>query len=214
MDILAGLKDKLRFIERHYEAASKPFREVRRKIEEHEAPFEPLPFDPETATDFEPDYLEEWQEATESLNIEGQAGLKLVQAALRAYLDSFIELQGVPCTAKGANWFDRKQRHFMDVYGIDWSQAPVSIDELEEVNLARNDLEHGGSPFGMAVKQSSDHQRRFPNGLFVDEMDKMMAGPSHLRIGWPGRIEVTEAKLGEAIRRVEMFCEFLDEKRS
>jgi hypothetical protein len=41
MDILVGLKDKLRFIERHYEAASVCFRETKRKIDAHEEPFEP-----------------------------------------------------------------------------------------------------------------------------------------------------------------------------
>jgi hypothetical protein len=46
--ILADLRDKLRFIERHYAAAAAPFREIKRKIEEHEKPFEWPPFDSET----------------------------------------------------------------------------------------------------------------------------------------------------------------------
>jgi hypothetical protein len=54
VEILAGLKDKLRFIIRFCDTPSDPFRETRREIESHEIPFEPLPFDPETATDFAP----------------------------------------------------------------------------------------------------------------------------------------------------------------
>lgn len=107
MDILAGLRDKLRFIERHYAAASEPFREIKRKINAGEEPFEPPSFGPETATDFDPPFLDEWQEATESINIEGQAALKLVHGALHKYLSSFVNLYDVPLTAKGKDWLER-----------------------------------------------------------------------------------------------------------
>ena len=211
MDILAGLKDKLRFIERHYTTASNPFRETKRKIEDGEAPFEPPPFDPDTATDFDPPFLEEWQEADESLNIEGQAALKLVHSAFHDYLLWFVKLGGVELTAKGKNWLERYKKHFHDVYGIDFEQGPVPLDDLEEVNLARNDAEHSGDPFGMTRRQSGEHQLRFPAGLFVDEIDKQIAQSS--RDAWPGRINVTDDGVKEAIRRVETFCEWLDSQR-
>jgi hypothetical protein len=212
LDILAGLKDRLRFIERHYTAASNPFRETKRRIEVGEAPFEPLPFDPETATDFDPPFLEAWQEADESLNIEGQAALKLVHGAFRDYLRWFVKLGGVELTATGKNWLERYKRHFRDAYGIDFEQGPVPLDELEEVNLARNDAEHNSDPFGMTRRQSDEHQLRFPTGLFVDEIDKQFAQSSGGDT-WPGRINVTESGLAEAIRRVEAFCEWLDSQR-
>lgn len=211
MDILAGLRGKLRFVERHYAAASEPFRETKRKIQAGEYPFEPPSIDPETATDFEPPFLEEWQDATESLNIEGQAALKLVQSALHKFLDSFVQTYKIPLPPKKKNesWFERYKIHFRDGYGIDWDMAPVPVSELEEVNLARNDSEHREDPLGMTRRQSEEHARRFPEGLFVDEFDKQyLAGHS-----WPGRIEVTNASLREAIRRVESFCEFLDSRR-
>lgn len=211
MDILAGLKDKLRFIERHFATASEPFRETKRKIDGGEAPFEPPPFDPETATDFEPPFLEKWQEADESLNIEGQAALKLVHSAFQDYLRWFVKLEGVELTARGKNWLERYKKHFRDVYGIDFEQGPVPLDELEEVNLARNDAEHSSNPFGMTRRQSDEHQLRFPTGLFVDEIDRQIAESAGGR--WPGRISVTDIGLNEAIRRVETFCEWLDSQR-
>jgi len=212
LDILAGLKDKLRFIERHYPAASDPFRETKRKIEDGEAPFEPQPFDPDTATDFDPPFLERWQEADESLNIEGQAALKLVHNAFHDYLKWFVVLSGVKLAASGRNWLERYKKHFHDAYGIDFEQGPVPLDDLEEVNLARNDAEHSSDPFGMTRRQSGEHQLRFPTGLFVDEIDKQMAQSSG-GDGWPGRINVTDVGLKEAIRRVETFCEWLDSQR-
>lgn len=78
-------------------------------------------------------------------------------------------------------------------------------------NLARNDVEHGGEPFGMARRQSKQDQLKFPEGLFVDDFDRHMARTS--ASSWPGRIVVTEDGLKEAIRRVETFCEFLDSQR-
>jgi hypothetical protein len=211
MDILAGLRDKLRFIERHYAAASEPFREIKRKINAGEEPFEPPSLDPETATDFDPPFLDEWQEATESINIEGQAALKLVHGALHKYLSSFVNLYDVPLTAKGKDWLERYKNHFRDGYGIDWDNSPVPVSELEEVNLARNDVEHRGEAFGMTRRQSKEHVRRFPAGLFVNEMDReLFQRPGD---SWPLRIEVTDDGLKEAIRRVESFCEFLDAQR-
>jgi len=64
----------------------------------------------------------------------------------------------------------------------------------------------------MTRRQSAEHQLRFPNGLFVDEIDKQIANSSS--DPWPGRIRVTDAGLKEAIRRVEIFCGFLDSQRS
>lgn len=211
MDILAGLRDKLRFVERHYESASAPFRETIRRIEAGEAPFEPPPFDPDAATDFEPAFLQEWLEADESLNLVGQAALQLVQCAFRDYLRWFVKLSGVQLTASGKNWLERYQKHFASAYGVDWERGPVPLEELEEVNLARNDVEHSGEPFGMTRRQSGEHQRRFSQGVFVHEIDRQIAQSSGH--DWLGRIDVTRDGLREAIRRVETFCEFLDSQR-
>jgi hypothetical protein len=211
MDILAGLCDKLRFIERFYESASEPFRETKRKIQASEEPFVPLPLNPETATDFDPPFLEEWLEADESLNLVGQAALNLVQAAFRDYLNWFLKLNEVVLTAKGAHWLERYRNQFLETYQIDWSQGPVSLDELEEINLARNDVEHNGTPFGMTRSQNKQHQSRFPLGVFVHEIDRQIAASSGHE--WMGRIYISRDNLAEAIRRVETFGGFLDAQR-
>lgn len=88
------------------------------KFEDHEEPFEPPPFDPETDNCDEPPFLEEWQEASESLNIESQAALKLVQGALRNYLSPFVDLYKVPLTGKGKNWLEKYKKHFLDVFSM------------------------------------------------------------------------------------------------
>ena len=103
MDILAGLRDKLRFIERHYRAASEPFREKKRKIEAGEEPFAPPTLDPENPPDSDPPFLGEWLEADESLNLEGEAALKLVHRAFHDYLEWFVTVRSTaPVANRGA----------------------------------------------------------------------------------------------------------------
>ncbi len=210
MDILAGLKDKLRFIERFYATASEPFAETMRKIDAGEPPFEPPPFDPDRDMDVEPPFLAEWQEADDAVNLVGQAALNLVQSTLREYVDAFIWLSGQKPPAGRGNWFERYKKFFLEIYGTDWEAAPVRPVEIEEIILARNDIQHSGEEFGMDRRFSEKHLSRFPDGIFASGIDKEMLG----EFGFVRpRIYVTEQTLQVAIRRVEMFCEFLDECR-
>ena len=209
MDILAGLRDKLRFIERFYGAASEPFAEQKRKIDAGEPPFDPPPFDPDFDTD-EPPFLAKWEEADDALNLVGQAALSLVQSALREHLDGFIRLSRQNLPTGSGNWFERYQKFYLEVYGIDWEKSPVSPSALEEINLARNDIQHSGQEFGMEKRLSKKHHRRFPDGMFAHQIDKEMLGALN---DFQPRIYVTEENLREAIRRVETFCEFIEKHR-
>ncbi len=209
MDILAGLRDKLRFIERFYGAAAEPFADRKRKIEAEEPPFVPPPFDPDSDTG-EPPFQVDWEEADDCLNLVGQAALSLVQSALREHLDGFIRLsRQAPPTGRG-NWFERYKTFYLDVYGIDWEKSTVSPLALEEINLARNDIQHSGQEFGMEKLMSKKHHRRFPDGMFAHQIDKEMGGS---RSDSQPRIYVSEENLSEAIRRVETFCEFIEKHR-
>jgi len=55
------------------------------------------------------------------------------------------------------------EKPFLETYGIDFDKAPASLEQLEEVNFARNDLEHGEEPFGMSRRQTKEHEIRFPS---------------------------------------------------
>jgi len=76
----------------------------------------------------------------------------------------------------------------------------------------RNDIQHTGTGFGMTRHQSEEHVTRFPDGLFAHEIDKSLYRESDEP--WLARIYVTSDNLKEAIRRVEEFCKFLEEKRT
>jgi len=211
MDILAGLKDKLRFIERWYNAATTPFVETIAKIDKGVAPFDTLPFDEWGPDSDEPPFLEEWLEANESINLIGQAALSLVQSAFKRYLDGFIYLSEQKPPTGTRNWFDRYKTYFLDTYRIDWEAGPIPPAQLEEINLARNDIQHSEQEFGMSRRMDKKHFARFPDGLFASEMDKQIQ--VEMPFGTP-RIQITKQNLEEAIRRVEEFCEFVERHRT
>ena len=154
--------------------------------------------------------------ADDSLNLVGQAALNLVQASLREYLDGFVFRFKPPADVKpkGDNWFERRRNLFKEAYGIEWEKGPVALADLDEINVTRNDIHHRDVPFGLfglTVVQREKHRTRFPLGLFVHDIDRQleqeMSGASM------GRIYVTGENLREAIRRVEKFCEYLEDHR-
>jgi len=212
VDLLHGLRDKLRFIESMYGQASACFTETKRKIENSEGEFDYSGWDPDSY-DGEPPFLTEWQEADEALNLLGQACLSLVQSALKEYLDGclFVTRAGKPQRKGNESWFDAYQRFFNEQFGIDWRASPVHVPLIEEINLARNDAQHTGREFGMTRYQDARHQERFPKGIFADPTFAEMTARSPLM--GPVPLRVTADGLQEASKRVLAFCMFIDERR-
>jgi hypothetical protein len=204
MAVLASLIDKSNFIRRFYETASMPFVETMGKIDRHEEPFEHF-----NVEDEEPPFLIEWLEADECLNILGKSCLCLLQNAFVNYLDGFavyappnesISLSRV----RGKNWFEKRRSLFLQAYGIDWAASPIDLDFLEEINFARNDIQHGGVFYSMEHRQNPESFNRFPASIFADQFDLQLADGTHPRIA------VTKDNLFVAIKTVEDFCSYLD----
>ena len=91
MDLLHGLREKLRFIEPMHQQATASFVEKKRQIENSEGDFDYSGLDPDS-WDGTPPFLEDWQEAVEAINLLGQACLCLVQSALKEYLEGCVAL--------------------------------------------------------------------------------------------------------------------------
>lgn len=207
MDILAMLRDKLGFIRRLFESSVGPFLETIRKIENYEEPYTAPGWE-----DAEPPFLTEWLDAKESVNILGQCCLCLAQSSAKDFLVAFVERSGKPLPAKksGESWFEAFKRFFRDEYGIDWEKTGVDLGLLEQINLARNDIQHEGRPYDMARLQNQKHAQRFPDSIFANELDRLIfrefSKPESCRI------EVTEKSLGTALDVIYVFCEALDKQ--
>ena len=139
----------------------------------------------------------------------GYPGAKCAERDLDSCL--FVTRSGKPQRKGKESWVDAYQRFFNEQLGVDWTQSPVQLSLIEEINLARNDAQHTGREFGMTRYQDARHQKRFPKGLFADATFAEMVERSPL-IG-PVPLRVTSDSLKEAIKRVLDFCAFVDERR-
>lgn len=213
MSVLPSLIDKLNFIRDFYDTAAEPFVETIRKIDEHEEPFKH--FDEEAE---EPPFLAQWLDADESLNILGKSCLCLLQNAFVNYLTGFIDnyTYGRPEEFSGSalsnlykgNWFKKHREYFLQAYGIDWAKSPVDIGLLEEINFARNDIQHRGTFYDWEHRQNDDYFNRFPASIFADEWERQLfLADDDAR---HPRISVTKDNLLVAVQAIEDFCSYLD----
>jgi len=213
MGAFAIFRNKLRAIERFYNVAAGSFTEIKRKIESGEAPFEPPPFDPEYDA-LEPPFTSEWIEADDFENVAGQTSVALLHSALKDYLDGLLDQDGLTKTANqyfsdrrnkvnNEGWLHRYLAFYADVYKVDWSRSPVSPEQIEEINLARNDVQHGKTGLGLSRYRTERHKSKFPTGIFTSELERRY--PT-----FDGEVSVTKQSFEEAVRRVEQFCEFVE----
>jgi hypothetical protein len=183
-----------------------------------EPPYEPPEFDPDY-DDTDPPFLTEWLEADEFTDVIGQACISIVHSCLKDYLTGVIERSGMTAEAekfisqrrnvvRGESSLGRHLAFIAEVYSIDWTQSPVPIAELEEINLARNDIQHGRSASGLSRYQSEQHTQRFPLGLFIDDHERSLKamGRAHSFT----LVHVSAEALKEAIQRVDGFCTFVE----
>lgn len=182
MDILAILRGQRRAVERLYDGAAGVFIDRKKRIDGGEAPYQPPPFDPDT-DDPEPPFLDEWIEAEEFQDIIGQACISIIHSCLKDYLDGVIERSGITVEAekfmsrrrnrvRRESWFGRYLALFADAYSIDWTQCPIPREALEEINLARNDIQHGRPALSLGRYQNEHHKERFPSGLFIHDYER------------------------------------------
>jgi hypothetical protein len=199
VDLMWFLRDKLGFIQRLYDSASKPFISKMRRIDDHEPPFDA--YDCLDKESDEPPFLTEWIEASEANDILGNVCVCLVQTAMKQFFEAFFQETGrKPPTGRGS-WFERYRAFFLNEYGIDWSKGPVKLEVLEDLSLARNDIQHGGTLMTKTTIQNPDYARRFPNSLFTE---MFVIRP---------KIAVNRDSLMAAIQAVEEFCSYLERER-
>lgn len=216
MDILWFLRRRLQFVSTLYNGATDSFQETIRKIKAGEPPYVDRR-NPEHDDVSEPAFLEEYQEASESIEAIGHWCLCMAYASLKAFLETFIEemardfssaLGDLPAklaAKKGKSWFERHRLLFLEDLRIDWAKAPVKVDDLEQINLARDDVVHNVDVTTAYIYQTEKHAERYPKGLFVDEL--------WVTLGLGGRVRIGRDELTNALALVDAFCTWLEEIR-
>jgi hypothetical protein len=214
MDLLSFLRRRLDFVSHLHDGAISPFVEKEGKIEAGEEPYEDLR-NAEFGDVSEPPFLDEWLEAHESCEIIGMWGLCMVQQALKSYLEEYLaQLQSdyyrkhpkfgdLVSQKRAPGWFERYRLFFLEDLKVDWHQSGVNLDDLEHLNLTRNDFTHNVDLRDTGTYQIKAHAERFPKGMFVDQLwgeSKIMGG----------RLRVDRETLKHAIQIVLTFCEYLE----
>lgn len=208
VDLLRFLDDRLKFVSYLYDSTVPPFQEIKRKIEEHEDPYDSYRH-PEDEDD-EPPFQEEWERADLAIDVIGMSCLGLVENALHLYLTQFVkevggkELLNRVCQMKQKGWFAKFRALFATDPDYDWATSGADIDLLEQINLTRNDFQHNGDPLLLlpCTYQDKKHAERFPNSAFRHST-------------WPpslfrnARLVVTRDKLEASMRAVRILAEHL-----
>jgi hypothetical protein len=221
MDIIPELERHLKFVGRFYNGAAEPFEATKRKIEAGEEPYVPR-CEPGDFDGYE--YEEEWNEAEDSLRVLGQCALGLLEKALHDYLREFAmrearvgradDFSPIIQRCKGGSWFEKICSFLQQENRVDWPRSPVPVERIEQINLARNDVNHHPTIESTWPTQSERHFRKHPVSVFADELDLLaLTGADGVPM-CPVTINVTRQKLMASIEDVQQFCAFVEGHRT
>lgn len=214
MDISFFLKRRIDFIKQLNTTASRPYLERKRKIEAEEDPFVP-PY----SVDGEPPFLEEWDEADDSLHVLAYSCVSMLAAALHLYLETWVRQSGLPVEAslkktfKENGWFAGYRCHFLQQFTIDFEKAPVNQRLLEEVVLARNRIEHPALITNNRPQYLPKDIEKLRHPFFISEWEAAaFAEADEAEKSWfsPPTLHVTDEQLCAAISEVEHFAEWFE----
>lgn len=215
MEVLLFLKERTRFIRQHYEVASAPFFEIKRKIEAKEEPYEP-PY----SEDPEPPFLEEWFEADTSLELLGTMCISVLSESLKLYFQTWEQELGIKCRPSLKDIFGNQgfvhgyKLCFGQVLKTDWIDCPANFAIIEQIVLARNSAQHPGAISDMGTCHSDKAQEKYPKPFFVSEYEKRIIEAENVTGGfWINPVlYVTREALLDAVQQVEMLGEWMEEK--
>lgn len=215
MDVRYFLSCRTAFIRQFYDTASGPYVERKRKIKANEEPFVP-PY----SEDGEPPFLDEWLEADESLHVLAYSCISMLAAALHLYLESWVRQSGVAVDEslkksvfKNNGWLSGYNAHFTKRFNVAFEAGPVDLKMLEEVVLARNQIEHPSSITDQKTQYSASDLKKLRHPFFVDETEMALLGYSDeeevSRLMLP-TVHITEVQLLTAVAEVERFADWFD----
>jgi hypothetical protein len=212
VDYLAILEGHSGFIEHFYNAAAEPFETILRKIQFNEEPFVPR-YPPGDYDGYE--YQAKYNEAHDCLSVLGNCSLGLLEKALHDYLRAFVEREGGPGPRKPKeSWFDRHCRFLEENTPFCWTNSPVSRDQIEQINLSRNDILHDPMIDRTQPPQSEEHFRKYPVSRFAEEWQIEAMSGEEDKPQFPLTLDITREKLTGAIADVWQFCKFVEAQRT
>lgn len=214
MDVRFFLNRRIAFIKQLYVTASDPFRERKQKIEAKEEPFISS-----YSEEGEPQFLEEWLEAEESVQAIGLFCISMLSVTLHLYFKTWEQQIGIsvdesmkPDFKKG--WFHGYKAYFARHTGIKFENGPSNLAMLEELVLARNRIQHPDSITCQRTHYKNADLQKILHPFFVDEKEiELIAELDEDQNIWliSPAISVSREKLFTALTEVERFAEWLEQ---
>lgn len=215
MDIQFFLWKRLEFVEQFYQNCAAFFVERKRKIEAGEEPF----VQPDNE-DGEPQFLAEWIEADESLQLLGLSCISMVATSFHLYLQTWERQIGIPIDEslkprfKNGGWFRGYKAYFAERLGVRFEESECDLSLLEELVLARNRAQHPDSITSHSARYADSDLKKLPRPFFADQRELELFGEiDESACNWlaPPAVRVTGEKLRAAISEVMRFSKWLED---
>ncbi|RLA51131.1 MAG: hypothetical protein DRR42_11175 [Gammaproteobacteria bacterium] len=212
MDLEHFLKERLKYSQYFFTHASRPFEDIISAIEAEKPPYVPV-YDESG----EPQYVQEWVDASTGLESVGITALSMLASSLKLFLNDWvcrIEPRDKPYKRTSGNrgWFHAYKIILKDV-GLNLQECPADLELIEQVILARNRGQHAESLINLRTTHSENDLKKYPSPYFVSETDKRIIDFDDGDQSWwlTPHIFVDQEKLVQVTSEVEKMCVWLEE---
>lgn len=212
MDVYYFFKQRTDLIRHFYDAASAPFVETKRCIENALLPFNDPPYDESG----EPAFLSEWLQADVEHELVGRAAVSMLSDALKQFFvtwerRTWAEPQCAKCFKKAfeSGFIAGYVECFAEGFQLDWSACPADLNVLKQVVLARNRAQHSDLVLDHLSHDEKSLQA-YPRPFFIRPEDEAQ-DPSASTFLSP-TIHISREKVLEAIDHAEQLASWLQQK--
>jgi hypothetical protein len=216
MDASYFLKRRTKFIRYLYTESTRPFGEIQQRIDNSLPPYD----DPPYSEDPEPSFLEDWMDAATARDVQAMACISLLSDTLKLYFETLRS------RVIGFSFNESTKHVFRDgfvpayravlgeILETDWRDCPADLALIEQVVLARNCGQHGGSLMSLDVTHDAKTLTKHPRPFFVSEGEYQtwIASGGRPDSGLTPSIEVTADTLFSAIDEVEKLADWIDSR--
>jgi hypothetical protein len=214
MDVNFFLKERTNFICQLYRVTSAPYIERIQKIQNKEKPFVPLcEIDQYNG---EPPFQKEFNEAVESLDTLRLMYISMLSSALHESLKTWTKITGKPLDPQlhprpyeKKGWFWNYGSHFKHYFNIDFTKAPIDLKIIEEIVLARNNIEHQASIASRPKYGVKDYEY-LQSLSYIDEFSAHLTQELGFCTIFSPSVYITEEQLLTALSTIDKFSEWLN----
>jgi len=118
------------------------------------------------------------------------------------------------------NWSEKYCAFLTQETAFTWLNCPAARDQIEQINLSRNDFTHDPELGGTFPVQSDTHLRKYPVSAFADKLSLRVALDAAALFtctgdpAFPAELRVTRENLTDHIEYARQFCTFVEAQRT